>query len=103
LDQGLLTTTEFQPAHLELTDSGLSYGDGSYHHIVFCQGNRVLSNPYFKFLEVYPMKGEYLICKIPGLEQAAAMDYLAATEARMGLPTVDPFRQGAGRLVDALA
>jgi glycine/D-amino acid oxidase-like deaminating enzyme len=68
LDQGLLTTTEFQPAHLELTDSGLSYGDGSYHHIVFCQGNRVLSNPYFKFLEVYPMKGEYLICKIPGLE-----------------------------------
>ena len=25
------------------------------------------------------------------------------TEARMGLPTVDPFRHGAGRLVDALA
>ena len=32
-----------------------------------------------------------------------AMAYLAETEARMGLPTVDPFRQGAGRLVDALA
>ena len=29
--------------------------------------------------------------------------YLAETEARMGLPAVDPFRQGAGRLVDALA
>jgi uncharacterized NAD-dependent epimerase/dehydratase family protein len=37
------------------------------------------------------------------MSEAAAMDYLAATEARMGLPTVDPFRQGAGRLVDALA
>ena len=37
-----------------------------------------------------------------GLEEAAAVDLLAETEARMGLPTVDPFRQGAERLVDAL-
>ena len=28
--------------------------------------------------------------------------YLATVEAEMGLPAVDPFRQGAGRLVDAL-
>ena len=28
--------------------------------------------------------------------------YLAEVEARMGLPAVDPYRQGAGRLVDAL-
>jgi uncharacterized NAD-dependent epimerase/dehydratase family protein len=32
-----------------------------------------------------------------------AKDYLAEVEARMGLPAVDPFRHGAGRLVDALA
>ncbi|MEF2073451.1 N-acetyltransferase DgcN [Consotaella aegiceratis] len=31
-----------------------------------------------------------------------AMTYLAETEKRMGLPTVDPFRNGAARLVDAL-
>jgi len=31
-----------------------------------------------------------------------ALSYLAEVEARMGLPAVDPFRQGAGRLVDAL-
>jgi uncharacterized NAD-dependent epimerase/dehydratase family protein len=37
------------------------------------------------------------------LEEAAALDHLAAVESRMGLPTVDPFRQGAARLVDALA
>ncbi|MEM9430513.1 MAG: N-acetyltransferase DgcN [Pseudomonadota bacterium] len=36
------------------------------------------------------------------LHEEAALEYLAATEARMGLPTVDPFRQGAARLVDAL-
>lgn len=35
-----------------------------------------------------------------GEEEAKA--YLAETEARMGLPTVDPFRHGAARLVEAL-
>ncbi|MBI1220551.1 MAG: DUF1611 domain-containing protein [Rhodobacteraceae bacterium] len=37
------------------------------------------------------------------LFEAEATRYLAETEARLGLPTVDPFRHGAGRLVDALA
>ena len=36
------------------------------------------------------------------LDEAAALDLLAEMEARLGLPTIDPFRQGAGRLVDAL-
>ncbi|MBN2907549.1 MAG: DUF1611 domain-containing protein [Rhodobacteraceae bacterium] len=37
------------------------------------------------------------------LDDDAALACLAEIEGRMGLPTVDPFRQGAGRLVDALA
>lgn len=37
------------------------------------------------------------------LDAAAAERLLAETEAQLGLPTVDPFRQGADRLVDALA
>lgn len=36
------------------------------------------------------------------LSDREALEYCAAVEARMGLPTVDPFRHGAGRLVDAL-
>ncbi len=36
------------------------------------------------------------------LEEGDAETCLAEIEARMGYPTVDPFRQGAGRLVDAL-
>ncbi len=36
------------------------------------------------------------------LHDAAAFEYLENIEARLGLPTVDPFRSGAGRLVDAL-
>ncbi|MBP7241166.1 N-acetyltransferase DgcN [Amaricoccus sp.] len=34
--------------------------------------------------------------------EAEALAHLAEVEARMGLPTIDPFRQGAGRLVEAL-
>ncbi len=48
-------------------------------------------------------------CRIVGisintqhLPEDAALDYMAEVEARMGLPTVDTFRQGAARLVDAL-
>lgn len=37
------------------------------------------------------------------LNEAIAIKCLTDIEARMGLPTVDPFRHGAGRLVDALA
>jgi uncharacterized NAD-dependent epimerase/dehydratase family protein len=36
------------------------------------------------------------------LSEADALSYLASVEAEMGLPAVDPFRQGADRLVDAL-
>ncbi len=36
------------------------------------------------------------------LSEDDARDYLARVEERMGLPAVDPFRHGAGRLVDAL-
>ena len=37
-----------------------------------------------------------------GLADEQAFAYLAAVERQMGLPTVDPFRQGADRLVDTL-
>jgi uncharacterized NAD-dependent epimerase/dehydratase family protein len=37
-----------------------------------------------------------------GMSEDEALAYLAEAEKRMGLPTVDPYRQGAGRLVEAL-
>ncbi|MDJ0824764.1 MAG: DUF1611 domain-containing protein [Rhodobacter sp.] len=38
-----------------------------------------------------------------GMSEDAALSYLDGVEKRMGLPAVDPFRQGAERLADALA
>ncbi|MEM6727894.1 MAG: N-acetyltransferase DgcN [Pseudomonadota bacterium] len=37
------------------------------------------------------------------MEEDAARDYCQEVEGRLGLPTVDPIRHGAGRLVDAMA
>ena len=37
------------------------------------------------------------------LSEDEAVSYLKGVEDEMGLPAVDPFRHGAGRLVDALA
>ena len=49
-------------------------------------------------------------CKVAGItvntqhmSEDNALSYLAGLENRMGLPAIDPFRQGADRLVDALA
>ncbi len=49
-------------------------------------------------------------CKVVGisintqhLSEEEALAYMAKIEAEYGLPTVDPFRQGADRLADALA
>jgi len=49
-------------------------------------------------------------CKVAGItvntqhmSEENALSYLAGLENRMGLPAIDPFRQGADRLVDALA
>ena len=49
-------------------------------------------------------------CKVVGIsintqhmDPKKADTYLADVEKRMGLPTVDPFRQGVGRLVEALS
>ena len=48
-------------------------------------------------------------CKVVGIsintqhmEEDEALKYLEALEAQFGLPSVDPFRQGVGRLIEAL-
>ena len=37
------------------------------------------------------------------LDEAAAQKFITETESKFGLPVVDPFRQGVGRIVDQLA
>ncbi|MDW6093282.1 N-acetyltransferase DgcN [Vibrio rhizosphaerae] len=54
-----------------------------------------LTNPNVQFVGVS--------INTSGLDEQAALSYMATLEEQLGLPVVDPFRQGVGRLVDQLA
>ncbi len=54
-----------------------------------------LTNPDVKFVGI--------AINTKNLNEDEAMAYLASTEERFGLPTVDPVRTGVGRIVDTLA
>jgi glycine/D-amino acid oxidase-like deaminating enzyme len=83
-----LHTGSMNSAELDIKGMGVKYAGKSFRHVVFCEGAVVTANPYFKFLEVYPMKGEYLICHIPGL---ALNQHLKSNVSLIPLGTPDHY------------
>jgi glycine oxidase len=65
--QGLLHQEEFLHSDLDLSPSGVIYRGREYRHIIFCEGHRMRTNPFFSWLPAETAKGEALICRIPGL------------------------------------
>ena len=55
-----LTTQEFDAAALEASETGVSFGTWRARHAVFCEGHRLLNNPWFDDLPLQPVKGEIL-------------------------------------------
>lgn len=45
------------------------YKDISAKKIIFCEGFRVLENPFFKFLPLRPTKGEVITIRIPSIKR----------------------------------
>ena len=70
---GLLTRDTLDPEQIEHRADGVHYHGQHYRNVVFCQGNSISQNPLFKWLEIIPMKGEFLICRIPGLHLPAPL------------------------------
>jgi len=68
LENAMITHDAFEHGSMEFGPDQIKYKGSIFKHIIFCTGYGVTKNPLFKWLEVIPMKGEYLICRIPGLE-----------------------------------
>jgi glycine oxidase len=67
-NNALLTTT-FDFKDLTVLDKSVQYRDISADLIVFCEGYKVLKNPYFKDLDFRLSKGDVLTLDIPDLPQ----------------------------------
>lgn len=61
--QGLLLEEPFAAARLAFTADGLSYGPWQCRSLIFCEGHRVKSNPWFGALPWQPAKGESLLLR----------------------------------------
>jgi glycine/D-amino acid oxidase-like deaminating enzyme len=69
LKNNLLQEEKFQHELLKTDSDYVSYKNIKAKKIIFCEGYRLLQNPYHNHLPLYPNKGEYLITKIPGFPQ----------------------------------
>lgn len=56
-------STGFDYSKLVITGSGVSYEDISASRVIFCEGVRVISNPWFGQVPVRPLKGETIQIK----------------------------------------
>ena len=68
LENAMISHEAFEHGSLEIDPDQIKYKDSTFKHVVFCTGYAIAKNPLFKWLEAIPMKGEYLMCRIPGLE-----------------------------------
>lgn len=58
--QNSYTISHFNHEELRVESDGVRYGGTSASYIIFCEGARVLSNPWFRDLPIRPLKGEVL-------------------------------------------
>lgn len=63
--QGRLIQEAFEPESLVFGTEGLGYGSYLAKALVFCEGHRVCSNPWFGALPWQPAKGQSLVLNIP--------------------------------------
>ncbi|MGO4292864.1 NAD(P)/FAD-dependent oxidoreductase [Chitinophaga sp. RAB17] len=68
IEQEALLETHFDMAALEISSTGIIYGDIEADKIIFCDGVATTALSFFKSVKFLPNKGEVLLVKVPGLE-----------------------------------
>lgn len=63
----LLLNEKFDFDSLKLETNKVNYKDISADKIIFCEGNSVQENPYFRYLPMVPTQGEILTIKVENL------------------------------------
>jgi len=66
-EQGLLFLQDFTYKHLIISNNKVLWNDAAYDLVVFCEGHKGISNPWFNHLPLRRNKGETLWLKCDGL------------------------------------
>lgn len=64
IDNNCIVREQFNHNALKINDSNVSYNGNTADKIIFCEGWKMLENPFFNKLPMNPAKGEVLIIKI---------------------------------------
>lgn len=67
-DREALAETHFEVNALEITPTGVIYGDIQADKLIFCDGVATTALSFFQRVKFLPNKGEVLLIKVPGLE-----------------------------------
>lgn len=68
IEQNQLLEQRFDFDQMRIESTAVSIGNLKAKHVVFCEGWKMKTNPYFKDLTLEPAKGEFLLVRIPNFK-----------------------------------
>lgn len=69
--QNAFRSTVFDYHKLQTSHGHVTYGTMQLKAVIFCEGYQAIQNPFFQVKCIRPNKGDYFICRIPGLKMGS--------------------------------